>query len=162
MLMKHTLLLFFLLAAAALPAQDIPFIKADQVLRWKNADNDTLYVLNFWATWCAPCVAELPAFEKLHEQYADKNVKVVLISNDFKRRVENGLKPFVYERKLKSQVMFMDEPTPNTWLFMVNKDWSGIIPATLIVSKRRGVEVFFEKPLEYEELEQLVRGALKK
>lgn len=162
MLMKHTLLLFFLLAAAALPAQDIPFIKADQVLRWKNADNDTLYVLNFWATWCAPCVAELPAFEKLHEQYADKNVKVVLISNDFKRRVENGLKPFVYERKLKSQVMFMDEPTPNTWLFMVNKDWSGIIPATLIVSKRRGVEVFFEKPLEYEELEQLVREALKK
>ena len=70
--------------AANLSAQEIPFIKTAQLEQWLNADTDTVYVLNFWATWCGPCVAELPEFEKLNEKYAAQKVKVVLISTDFK------------------------------------------------------------------------------
>ena len=46
------------------------------------------YIINFWATWCAPCVKELPYFEKIKEEYADNNVEVLLVSLDFPKQVE--------------------------------------------------------------------------
>lgn len=152
------ILLFF--SCSGLSAQNIPFIKADQIARWKNADSDTVYVLNFWATWCAPCVEELPSFEKLNKNYADKKVKVVLISTDFKRNVETGVKPFVKKKKIESQVVFMDEPNPNNYIDAVDSTWSGAIPATLIWSKKKGVSQFFEKKLTYNELEATVKKAM--
>ncbi len=159
--MKKLLLFTLLLVSAfGLAAQEIPYIKADQITAWKNNDSDTIYVLNFWATWCAPCVAELPDFEKLNAEYAGKKVKVVLISNDFSRDVDKKVKPFVKRKKLKSTVVYMDERTPNTWIDLVSTEWTGAIPATLVVSKGRGFERFFEKRLHYEELESTILEAL--
>ena len=160
---KNTLYLaaLWLLASShSLSAQDIPHIKAEQITRWKTADTDTVFVLNFWATWCGPCVAELKHFEKLTQKYAAQKVKVVLVSADFKRDVEKKLKPFVKRKKLKSQVVFMDEPTANKWIDLVSPDWSGTIPATLIVSKRKGYERFFEGELTWKQLEAAVKAGL--
>ena len=158
--MKPLLTALAVLALQSLIAQNIPFIKADQIALWKNADTDTVYVLNFWATWCAPCVEEMPSFEKLNKTYADKKVKVVLISTDFKRNVESNVKPFVKKKKLESQVVFMDEPNPNNYINAVDSSWSGAIPATLIWSKQKNVSQFFEKKMTYEELEAAVKKAL--
>ncbi len=160
--MKKLLYLLFclLFCGVSLKAQDIPFIKSDQITAWKNDSSDTVYVLNFWATWCAPCVAELPDFEKLNKEYADKGVRVVLISTDFRRDVDKRLKPFVKRKKLENWVVFMDERTPNNWIDLVTPEWSGAIPATLIVSKGRGFERFYEKQLHFEELEEAVKAAL--
>ena len=158
--MRAFILFLFLLSGLGLSGQNIPFIKADEIGRWKNADTDTVYVLNFWATWCAPCVEELPSFEKLNKAYADKKVKVVLISTDFKRNVESGVKPFVKKKKLESQVVFMDEPNPNNYINAVDSTWSGAIPATLIWSKRNNKSLFFEKKMTYSELEEAVKQAL--
>ncbi len=158
--MKILLLFPALLAASFLQAQNIPFIKADQIIRWKSADNDTVYVLNFWATWCGPCVEELPSFEKLNQAYADRKVKVILISTDFKRNVENVVKPFVQRKNLKSEVVFMDESNPNNFINLVDTTWSGAIPATLILSKRKNSVQFFEKKMTYEDLEAAVKKAL--
>ncbi len=131
---------YILFCGASLSAQDIPFIKTAQLEHWLNADTDTVYVLNFWATWCGPSVAELPAFEKLNEKYAAQKVKVVLISTDFKRNVDSNVKPFVKRKNLRSQVVFMDEPNPNVWVNLVSPEWSGAIPATLIDSKQKNKE----------------------
>lgn len=60
------------------------------------SDENTTYVVNFWATWCLPCVKELPYFEQLNS--ANKNLKVVLISLDFKNQYETKLLPF-FKRK---------------------------------------------------------------
>lgn len=151
-------LLFFIGQRAT--AQDIPFIKADQISRWKGADTDTVYVINFWATWCAPCVEELPLFDQLNEAYAGKKVKVILVSTDFRRNVETGVKPFVREKNIRSEVVFMDERNPDTYIDMVDSSWSGALPATLVWSKKRGFSRFFEKKLNYEELEASVKAAL--
>ena len=158
--MKFTPLFLILFTAGVLNAQNIPFIKADQITRWKTADNDTLYVLNFWATWCGPCVEELPSFEKLNRKYAGQKVKVILISTDFKRNVEKGVKSFVQRKKLKSEVVFMDESNPNNYVNLVDTTWSGAIPATLIVSRRKNVAAFFEKQLTYKELRAVIKKAL--
>lgn len=160
-LMKQLPLVFFLLVKAlTLPGQDIQVVKSDQIVHWKETDTDTVWVLNFWATWCAPCVAELPSFEKLHQNYADQKVKVILISTDFKKELETRVKPFVKKKKLKSEVAFMNESNPNNWIDLVSPEWSGALPATLIIAKRKNRYLFFEKQLTYEELEAALRTVL--
>lgn len=158
--MKQIFPILLVFTSLGLSAQDIPFIKAGQIALWKNADTDTIYVLNFWATWCAPCVEELPIFEKLSKEYADKKVKVILVSTDFKKLVESKVKPFVKERGLENLAVFMDESNPNKYIDSVDTSWSGALPATLVWSKRKGVSQFFEKKLTYEELEAAVKKAL--
>jgi len=95
--------------------------------------NDTTYVINFWATWCAPCVKELPYFEKLNQKYTDKKVKVILVSQDFSKQLEKKLKPFLEKNKLQSEVLVLIDPDANSWIDKVNPAWSGAIPATVII-----------------------------
>lgn len=116
-------------------------------------DPNTTYIVNFWATWCAPCVKELPHFEKLNSE--NKKIKVVLISLDFKNQIETNLKPFLKKKAIKSEVVLLTDKNYNRWLPLVDKSWSGSIPATLIIHK--GKRIFIEKDFtSYNELNNYV------
>ncbi|MEL7021441.1 MAG: TlpA disulfide reductase family protein, partial [Bacteroidota bacterium] len=78
--------------------------------------SDTTYVINFWATWCKPCVAELPYFEQLTQNYNDQKVKVLLISLDFEKQLSTKLLPFVQERQLQSEVLSLADGKYNNWI----------------------------------------------
>jgi thiol-disulfide isomerase/thioredoxin len=117
------------------------------------SDANTIYVVNFWATWCAPCVKELPHFEKLNLE--NRKIKVVLVSLDFKNQYDSKLLPFVKNRKINSEVVLLTDKDYNTWLSMVDKDWSGSIPATLIIKNDK--KFFAERIFSnYEELSEYV------
>ena len=120
--------------------------------------DDTVYIINFWATWCAPCVKELPYFEQLNANYKDKSVEVILVSLDFPHQYESKLKPFIKEKKIKSKVVVLDDVDSNNWIPKIDKDWSGSIPATIIYKndKRR----FFEQSFTYNELEEALKPFL--
>ena len=109
------------------------------------------YVINFWATWCAPCVKELPYFEKLKKEYADKNVEVLLVSLDFPKQVDKKLIPFINKNKLQSEVVLLDDVNEDIWIKAIDESWSGALPATLIYNKNN--RKFFEQTFEYETLE---------
>jgi len=96
-----------------------------------HSGEDKIFVINFWATWCKPCVEELPYFEELHET---DGIEVVLVSLDFKNQIESKLKPFLKERALQSKVVVLADTKYNNWLDKVNTEWSGAIPATYIYS----------------------------
>jgi len=115
-----------------------------------SMNDEKTYVINFWATWCAPCIKELPHFEKLNENYNGKNVEVVLVSLDFPRLYEKKLKPYIKENNLKSRVVALDDPNMNSWIPKINKDWTGAIPATIIYNKDK--REFYERSFNYEEL----------
>ncbi|TXE16703.1 TlpA family protein disulfide reductase [Psychroserpens burtonensis] len=117
------------------------------------------YVINFWATWCAPCVKELPYFEALNTNYKNKNVEVVLVSLDFPKQIETKLVPFLKKRGFRSEVVILNDVDSNTWIPKVNKDWSGAIPATLIYNKNRGA--FYERSFNYLELETELKQFIK-
>jgi len=125
-----------------------------------NRKSDTLYVYNFWATWCKPCVAELPYFEKINEVYADKKLKMVLVSLDFVEQLDKKVLPFIAERQLKSEVVLLDAGDPNEWIDKVSEQWSGAIPGTLILKPSKEYRQFFERQFTYEELEALVKPLL--
>ncbi len=108
-------------------------------------------MINFWATWCKPCIEELPHFETLNAKYGKDQVEVVLVSLDFPSRAEELLVPFVEKRNLKSDVLLLDDPKSNTWIPKVDKSWSGALPATVIFNKHR--RSFYEKSFTFNELE---------
>ncbi len=121
-------------------------------------DNKT-YVINFWATWCKPCVKELPAFETINEKYREKGVEVVLVSLDFSEKLESQVVPFVEKHGLKSDIVLLDDVDSNTWIPKVSEDWSGAIPATLIYNNKE--RKFYEGSFTYEELETELKTFLK-
>ena len=121
-----------------------------------SVQNDTTYVINFWATWCKPCVQELPYFEQLHQSYRDKKVSVLLVSLDFSRQLESKLLPFVQDKQLKSEVIALTDSDYNAWIDRVSPDWSGAIPVT-IVRKGSQKKVILEELPDYETLDEMVK-----
>ncbi len=124
-----------------------------------HQQNDTTYVINFWATWCKPCVEELPYFEQLTEHFKDQKVKVILLSLDFPRQLESKLLPFVAKNQLKSEVIALTDIDFNSWIDKISPQWSGAIPVTLVYNaqKRHFVEDQFPS---YAALETIVKAFL--
>ena len=116
--------------------------------------NDTIYVVNFWASWCSPCVKELPYFNSLSENPPDTRVKVVLVSLDFPDQVERRVLPFLERNDITAPVLIMTELDYNRWIPLVDASWSGAIPATLIFNA--GERRFIPTEVTQEELLQAV------
>ena len=127
--------------------------------KFLNQEDQKVHVVNFWATWCAPCVKELPHFETLNENYKNDGVEVLLVSLDFPRQYEKKLKPFIKEHKLQSKVLVLDDTDMNTWIPKVNKDWDGAIPVTIIYNKSK--RQFYNQTFTYNELENELKQFLK-
>ena len=120
-----------------------------------STSSEKTYVVNFWATWCGPCVKELPYFEQLNSNYVDKNVEVILVSLDFPKKYDSNLKPYIKKNQLKSKVIALNDPDANSWIPKISEEWSGAIPATLIFNKDK--RQFYEKSFTYGELETEVK-----
>lgn len=104
----------------------------DEIAPIFNSDSDTTYVINFWATWCQPCIEEMPYFEQLKEAFAEEKVRVILVSLDFEKDVESRLIPFLEEKQLQSEVALLLDGKYNDWIDRVEPSWDGAIPVTLI------------------------------
>lgn len=142
--------LFFLSTVCfELSAQQVATIKITDLENRIHNGADTTYIVNFWATWCVPCVKELPAFDSVNNAFIDKKVKVLLVSLDFKDEIETKLKPFIASKKVKSEVQLLDETNANYFIPKVSNLWTGAIPATLIKNNNKKYEAFYEKKLNY-------------
>lgn len=102
-----------------------------------QTNTDTTYVINFWATWCKPCIAELPYFEEANQSFKSQPVKFILVSLDAMKQLEKKVIPFIQKTDIRSQVVLLDDDDYNVWIDKVSPEWSGSIPATLLFSKHK-------------------------
>lgn len=116
--------------------------------------NDTTYVINFWATWCIPCVKELPYFEELNKKYLNKKVKVVLVSLDFTLK---QVEAYATKKSLQSKIVLLSDSKTNSWINKVDPTWSGAIPITLFIKGKK--RMFYEK--DYHNLKEIETDLLK-
>lgn len=149
---------FFCCFAVSVCGQEVRVIKYPELLKIIDEEGTELKVINFWATWCKPCIEELGFFEELNKQSSGENLKVILVSLDFVEDLETKVKRFISRRGLKSQILLLDETDYNAFIDKVSPDWSGAIPATLIVNSVSGKKMFYEKQFKEGELQQALRA----
>ncbi|UCD60805.1 MAG: redoxin domain-containing protein [Flavobacteriaceae bacterium] len=140
---------------AATDSLGIPVYNFDDLETLLNRKDDKIYIINFWATWCAPCIKELPYFEKINRQGEDNNWKVILVSLDMPSMWKSKLIPFIRNKGLQSEVVILDDPDQNSWIPKIDKSWSGAIPATLIYNRTK--RKFYEQTFTYEMLNKELR-----
>jgi thiol-disulfide isomerase/thioredoxin len=123
-------------------------------LQKRISDPDTVYIVNFWATWCGPCVAELPNFDKLQQTYKGRPLKVLLLSMDFKSKLK-AVTAFAKSHKMISEVYLADKPSEQAFIDEIDKKWSGALPGTMIANTKKHIRQFYEKEFTFDELNKL-------
>lgn len=157
-MLQLRLFFFFLLFSTVLSGQntrEIRIVGTEGLVEICGRKNDTTYVINFWATWCKPCVEEMPYFEEIHNTGFSRPVKVILVSLDFENHLSSKVKPFVQKNNIQSEVVLMNNTRYNSWIDLIDPSWSGAIPATMV---RKGDKVIFtEKSFQsFEELKEFI------
>jgi thiol-disulfide isomerase/thioredoxin len=117
-------------------AQSIQIVKFNELKQRVFNHSDTTYVVNFFASWCKPCLDEMPTFIEFIDSTKNTKIKVLFISMDSKNELDKNLKKVVEKYNLPP-IYLLDEPSGNNWINYIDKNWSGTIPATLIVKKGR-------------------------
>ncbi len=116
---------------------------------------DTLTVINFWATWCKPCLAEMPFIDDLTEGFDDKPVRVVFVSVDDEKRRATTLQPFLNKRSIRGEVWSLDNGYPFDWIDRIEPQWSGAIPATIFILGEK--RLFYEEELNASTLQTIIQ-----
>lgn len=140
--------------------QSIPILNLEELESRFEGETNEVYIVNFWATWCKPCVEEMPVFEEISSKYDEAQVKVILVSLDWTRNIDSLVIPFIKKHELTSEVVVLDEPNPNKWINQISRKWSGAIPGTLIVSKKHGFREFYEGMVSFEQVDKIIKDLI--
>ena len=143
-------LFLFVVFSVSSYSQNVKLLTIDQLNERIEKGKDSTYVVNFWATWCAPCIKELPHFEKLSAEHKSDKLAVLLVSLDFKSKLKSNVIPFVKRKNLKNEVFLLNEGSPQEFIDRIDSSWSGSIPATLFI--KNGKRKFVESEFTYEQL----------
>lgn len=136
-------------------AQDIRRVKItelDQLIR----QSEYPVIVNFWATWCKPCVEELPSLIREMKAHKEDSLQLILVSLDDQETYNGKLKTFIRERNYEGLFLWLDETNADLFCPVIDSSWSGAIPATLLLNKKRNYRKFVEAKLADESIKQLL------
>ena len=153
-------LLFFALGTAT--GQDIAKLKITDIEKYIANGNGDILVINFWATFCKPCVAEIPFFISTVEKYKSQKVKLILVSLDMPSYYPARIASFAKKHKFNSNIVWLDESNADYFCPKIDSAWSGSIPATLIINTATGSRKFAEEEMTPESLEMAIKEVISK
>ncbi len=146
-------------ARAQAPAvQEVTY---EQLLDAVRGGGATLAVVNFWATWCAPCLEEFPYFIRLGKDLADQGVDVFFVSMDFEEE-RPAVQAFLAEQGWRGPA-FLRVGKDDAFIAGIHPAWSGVLPATVLYSRDGSPVDFWQgTPVGYEALRDRVAQALQR
>jgi thiol-disulfide isomerase/thioredoxin len=154
--MKKLILVGFVLLSTSAFSQKAKIIRLNDLEKIIESKSEKILIINFWATWCGPCIKELPLFEKLNQENRP-DVKVTLVSMDLDLDPNpDKVYRFLSRKNLQSEVLLLNEQNPNEWINRIEKQWSGALPATIVINQKTGQRKFVEKELHEGDLERLI------
>ena len=160
--MKALLIIVLLLLSSVLTtfSEGIRKISKAELVGILNNPTDKLHVVNFWATWCGPCVKELPDFQKTVNETDGSKVEFLFISLDFPSDAEMKLVPFLKKNNYTFKVCLMTETDYNSWIDEVDPSWQGNIPATLFFNRARKIHHFVAESIDRPQLIKTIQSHL--
>ena len=157
--MKTFLVISFLLAVAAGYSQDVKSIKITDLEKTIKESKAPL-IVNFWATFCVPCLEEIPYFQEVAQEHKEQNVSVVFVSLDMKQAYPAKVNEMARKLKLTYPVFWLNETNADYFCPKVDTSWTGGMPSSLFVNNVTGYHKFFEQPLSKQELEKQIQVML--
>jgi thiol-disulfide isomerase/thioredoxin len=138
-------------------AQGVRKIKADELEKIIKESKHPL-IVNFWATWCQPCIEEIPYFLDEAKKYRKDSLSILLVSLDFKEEFPEAIDKFMEKRKFKAPAAWLDETNADYFCPKVDPKWQGAIPATLFINNTTGYRKFYEEKVSHEDLKRELRN----
>ena len=142
-------------------SQDVKKIKITD-LEKTIAESKTPLIVNFWATFCKPCLEEIPYFQEAVKNHKAEGLKLILVSLDLEEMFPKAIKTFASKRRITAPIQWLDEYNADYFCPKVDSAWSGAIPATLFINNKTSYRAFFEEQLSSEKLETVINEMLKK
>ena len=125
-----------------------------------DENHDNILVVNVWATWCVPCVKEMPDLNRLANEYKDKKVKIISISIDYADEIESKIIPFIQKHKINFPVYVNNFENDEKFINYLNLEWSGAIPATFIYDKKGNQKKFLSGKHSFTDFKEAVELVL--
>jgi len=124
------------------------------------ASKGKVTVLNFWAIWCPPCVAELPELAKFYREHSGDTVAFLAVSLDGVEGIETVITPFLKAKTVPFPVHVLADRDIEAVSKAVNAEISGALPATLVYNRQGELVKSWEGGITLEELNQIVKPLL--
>jgi thiol-disulfide isomerase/thioredoxin len=158
--MKWFLAIWLMIFAWVEPrAQGIEKLKIAELQTYiRNCDHPL--IVNFWATFCVPCLREIPYFQSTTLKYKDQRVELLLVSLDLADYYPAKIEAFVKKQAFSARVVWLDETNADYFCPLIDKSWSGAIPSSLFINNRTHFRKFYERQLTEAQTEENVRGML--
>ena len=124
------------------------------------AESKTPMIINFWATWCKPCLEEIPYFMEETKKHSKDSLQLLLVSLDMEEDYPAKIKKSISKNKISFPVYWLDETNADYFCPKVDPKWSGAIPASLFINNKTGFRKFIEEQLSHEELQKEIKAML--
>ncbi len=141
-------------------SQDIAKWKMTELETFMSEKTGEILVINFWATFCKPCIAEIPSFIKISDKYKNDKVKLLLVSLDLPSYYPKKIASFVKKRQYKANIVWLDETDADYFCPKADTSWSGSIPATLMINTKTGYRKFFEGEMSASQYEEALKKVI--
>jgi thiol-disulfide isomerase/thioredoxin len=141
-------------------AQDVKAVKVTE-LAATIKESKTPLIVNFWATFCVPCIQEMPFFQEMAQQYKSQNVFLVFVSLDLKDAYPVKVNAMAKKLQLSYPVVWLNETNADYFCPKIDTTWSGGMPSSLFVNNATGYHKFFEDQLSKEKLENVIKEMIK-
>ncbi len=151
-----TILMFLQLSV---DAQEIRKMNIDELENYIQTRSQPA-VINFWATWCAPCIEEMPSFNKIVGQH--KDIELVFVSVDNEKAFPESIRLMVNKKKINATVIWLSETNADVFCPRIDKKWEGSIPASLFIDHKSSYRKFIESQLSPADLRRELRLMLRK
>jgi thiol-disulfide isomerase/thioredoxin len=138
--------------------EELTEIDADHLRGALRSHPGRVLLVNMWSTYCAPCVEEMPVLVEVGRRYESQGLGLMLISAD---PLSRGGAALVFLRSQGAPFpSYIKTGSDDRFIRTLHQDWSGSLPATLLLDRERRVKQFWERPVDLELLRPAIENAL--
>ena len=152
-----SLVIFFVFKTSGQEIRSVKITEVEKII----AESKTPLIVNIWATWCKPCIEELPYILEEVKNHGKDSLKLLLVSLDFENAYPDGISKFAAKRNITAPIVWLNETNADYFCSKIDSKWSGAIPASLFINNKTGYRNFIEEQISHDQLKVEIKSMLK-
>ncbi|HEQ60146.1 MAG TPA: redoxin domain-containing protein, partial [Firmicutes bacterium] len=146
--------------SASFEAVPIEAVRIGRLVEKLKASRGHITVLNVWATWCKPCLEEMPELVRFFREYRSKGVRFLSVSADHPDTLDDRVRPYVEQQSIPFAVFVVGGESPDELVQAIDPRWQGSLPATFVFDASGARRQAWYEPIQYADLSGAVDALL--